>query len=171
TVGRPRFAIRASLYQKYEARGKFVSELQIRDTRLPATEGKGVRFERLRRSMKSRTGRRCDTLLIGGRQVFMKTMSNRLAVGFMLGFVSSFVLGLGPWISGLRAQSTAVYAHFYFEDGYCMPGDPLSKGAIDTRSGNIWCLPSNGGVPTYQGTLNLAGVPTSAPRRWGRAEG
>ena len=32
TVGRPRFAIRASLYQKYEARGQFVSELQIRDT-------------------------------------------------------------------------------------------------------------------------------------------
>jgi hypothetical protein len=100
---------------------------------------------------------------IDGRQVFMKTMSNQLALGFVLGFVSSFVLG--PWISGLRAQSTAVYAHFYFEDGYCMPGDPLSKGAIDTRSGNIWCLPSNGGVPTYQGTLNLAGVPTSAPRR------
>jgi hypothetical protein len=94
----------------------------------------------------------------------MKTMSNQLAVGFVLGLVASFVLELGPRISALRAQSTAVYTHFYFEDGYCMPSDPLSKGAIDTRSGNIWCLPSNGGAPRYQGTLNLAGVPTSAPR-------
>src|SRR5918996_3273564 len=33
TVGRPRFAIRASLYQKYERHAEFVSEHQIRDTR------------------------------------------------------------------------------------------------------------------------------------------
>src|SRR6185312_10396681 len=32
TGGRPRFAIRASLYPKYERHGNTVSELQIRDT-------------------------------------------------------------------------------------------------------------------------------------------
>jgi hypothetical protein len=37
TVGRPRFAIRASLYQKYEGRGEFVSESQIRDTSVRRT--------------------------------------------------------------------------------------------------------------------------------------
>jgi hypothetical protein len=95
----------------------------------------------------------------------MKTRSHRLAVGFVLGIASSTVLGLAPWVSRVRAQPTAGHAHFHFEAGYCIPGDQLSKGVIDTRNGNVWCLPSNGGAPRYQGTLNLEGVPSSAPGR------
>jgi hypothetical protein len=94
----------------------------------------------------------------------MNTMSSRLAVGFVLGVVC-IALGLAPWVSRVRAQSPAGYAYFHFEDGYCQPGDLFSKGVIDTRTGNIWCLPSNGGVPRYQGTLDLAGIPARAPGR------
>ena len=57
TVRRPRFAIRASLHQKYEGRGAFLSESQIRGTRTvlqqarleedrPNTDAAGDRHDR-----------------------------------------------------------------------------------------------------------------------------
>ena len=57
----------------------------------------------------------------------MITMSNRLAVGFVLGVVSSIVLGLMPWISKVRAQSTNGYAYFYSNRG-TNDLEPLTKG-------------------------------------------
>jgi hypothetical protein len=96
----------------------------------------------------------------------MKTALNRFTVAFVLGIIFACILfALAPWMSRAHAQSAAGYGYLHFEAGYCKPGDQASKGVIDTRNGNVWCLPSNGGPPTYQGTLNLAGIPARAPGR------
>ena len=96
----------------------------------------------------------------------MKIDMNRPGVTFVLGMVfACVVFGLAPWMLRAHAQSATGYGHLYFDAGHCNENDQNSRGVIDTRNGNIWCVSSKGEAPIYRGKLNLAGIPAHAPGR------
>lgn len=70
------------------------------------------------------------------------------------------------WVSRAEAQSANRYSYLHFKVGACGGrGGIGSQGVIDLRNGNVWCLLPNGDAPIFEGTLNLAAIPASAPGR------
>jgi len=94
----------------------------------------------------------------------MITLRNRLVLALAFSAIVLLVLLAGvPWTAHAVAQTPDAHGYFYFRPGTCTVGPKAGQGVIDTRNGNMWCLPLDGDVPKYEGTLYVLGIPERAP--------
>lgn len=60
-----------------------------------------------------------------------------------------------------EAQTSVKYNYFHYQAGSCRQSG--GQGVIDLRNGNVWCVPTSGGEPIFDGTLNLGAIPERPP--------
>jgi hypothetical protein len=93
----------------------------------------------------------------------MNISRNRLIGLAALSLILYAIMAVRPWVSTSSAQPGGAYGYLHFRAGSCSVEG--GQGVIDTRNGNMWCVPKDGSAPIYQGTLNLAAIPATAPKR------
>ncbi len=88
----------------------------------------------------------------------------------LLALLALSLLALGavlvrqPREAAASPQFSGGYPYLHFASGNCQGLGKEGREVIDTRNGNMWCVPIDGSAAMSMGTLNLGAIPEKAPK-------